>query len=90
MSDRLVSNTKLRKAFLASGVPAYEVAERAGVLRKVSRRRGTPRLAGDGTTLERELGIKRTSEGNKKRKLPETRALRYAAALHLYPVDVGL
>jgi hypothetical protein len=90
--DRLVSNARLRKAFKKSGLPAYEVAERAGVLRTVSRKRPgvAPRVVGDGTTLERELGLKPTSEGNTKRKIPVERALRYTAALNLYPVDVGL
>lgn len=90
-TERLVSNARLRKAFLASKTPAYVVAERAGVYRTVSRRRGVqPRRVGDGTTLERELGLKRTSEGRIRRTIPLDRALKYVEALGLYPVDVGL
>lgn len=90
--ERLVDNAPLRAAFLESKIPAHEIAERAGVLRKVSRRRPglKPRYSGDGTTLERELGLRRTSEGKLRRKMPEARALKYAEALGLYPVDVGL
>lgn len=90
--ERLVSNVKLRKAFRESGQLAGDVAFNAGVTRTY--RRGRPgsgrRIRGDSTTLLRELGIKKTVGGYKKTKIPMERALKYAEAMGLFPVDIGL
>jgi hypothetical protein len=94
-----IPNDLLRATFEKSGMSAHQLAADAGILRKFTVRRSNGevighRVGGDGTVALRDLGLKphRTGAGRpaKRRKLREDKALAYARALGLDPVDIGL
>jgi hypothetical protein len=99
-TEGFVSNEALRHAFLASGITGNELAVRAGLMRTYSapRRGGTGRSfwrGGDATAALRDLGLKPEAgkgipRGRMRAMISEEKALRYAKALHLDPMDIGL
>lgn len=99
-TEGLVSNAPLRQAFLESGITANELAVRAGLMRRYSapRKSGIGRSTwkgGDATAALRDLGLKPDigkgiPRGRMRERISEEKALRYAKALHLDPMDIGL
>lgn len=99
-TEGFVSNATLRQAFLESGITGNELAVRAGLMRTYSapRKGGTGRSywrGGDATAALRDLGLKPdvgkgVPRGRMRQVITEEKALRYAKALHLDPMDIGL
>jgi len=94
-----VPNDQLRAAFEKSGMSAHQLATDAGILRRftIKRRNGEVighRFGGDATAALRDLGLKPHSDGRgrpaKRHTVREDKALAYAKALGLDPVDIGL
>jgi hypothetical protein len=86
-TDVRVPNAGLREAFLASGVPAKEVAIRCGFLR--------PNGQADDAAVSRLLGLRAYSNRKKnyrhvRTEIPESDALLILRAIHLDPVDIDL
>jgi hypothetical protein len=74
---------------MASDITANELALRVGLTRRY-RRAGWSRIGGDGVSALRDLGLRERSDACLRTHLPEEVALRYARALHLDPLDIGL
>lgn len=84
----LISNQPLREAFEGSSFTACDLARALELKRK---RRGND--AWDDARVKRALGLKGRSDyagGRGQKQIAETTALRYAKALGLDPVDLGL
>lgn len=87
-----VSNAPLRRAFEAGGITAGQVGLRVGRTRKVN---GGRNVGGDATAVLRDLGLAIQYSGGgrfggRRRLINEAKALRYAQALGIDPVDLGL
>lgn len=95
-------NDPLRAAFLASGLSAYELGQRVGIIRRYSKatpvcrdgeviRRGF--WGGDTTAVKRDLGLAPQTgraKGTLRERIGIEKALRYADALGLDPSDLDL
>ena len=105
MSTPSVDNRSLREAFESSGLTLSALARNLGHLQNGRRTVGGQRkrvpgsLVPDITPVSRALGLRpdpqRCINGKyypprKREKMRESTALRYAAALGLDPVDIGL
>lgn len=79
-----VDNAPLRAAFLASGLSARELAERAGLFQR--ERHPYPHTQ----AVERALGLRERSNGKIQGKVTEKTALLLGEQLSLDPIDLGL
>lgn len=77
-----VPTAVLREAFQASGLPATTVALRLGWFDS----RNYP----DSPRVHRVLGLRPDSDGSYRQRVRQTTAVRFADALELAPVDIGL
>ena len=86
--DGRVGNTELREAFLRSQLPAKRVASEVGLLRRCN-----GLTCGDGTRLNRALGIKAYKGGkgytHRLHTVDYGLAVRLADVLGLDPVEAG-
>lgn len=99
-----VSNARLREAFLAGSVSAGKLAEAVGITRKATTKRrrpdGSTRVhvyrVGDATAARRDLGLVPNIHGSgrgiggMRKAINAEKALRYAHALGVDPVALGL
>jgi hypothetical protein len=87
-----VSNAPLQRAFKAGGLTAGQLGLLVGRTRRTNYGRN---IGGDHTAVLRDLGLAIQYNGGgrisgRRRRINEAKALRYAKALGVDPVDLGL